>query len=172
MVKHLISTGNLAQEKKERMEEMLTEVVENYVQFNVFPRNDGKLAWRYLLDYLHNTYNVLLVALGKISVIITLDCRTLESLDRLCRDSCSTDLGKIAERCLMADGINKKRNFERICLKTTIKEIKYSNCKEALMKRPGASSSEYKLNTQEIQLCCTCRHFRSAFQIKKCTIYK
>ena len=132
--------------KKERMKEMLTKVVENYIQFNMFPRDDVMLASRYFLDYLRKTYKVLLVAFGVVSVIIVLDCPTSDSLGLLWRHCGSTRLGKVAEGYLVGDGIKKKLNLETVCLKTTIEYGNYRNCMEALMKHPGASSGEYKQN--------------------------
>ena len=89
---------------------------------------------------------MLLVTLKKSSVIIILDCPTLESLKLLWRDYHSGHLDKVAERYLVTDKIKKRLNLETICLKTIIEKENYLNCKKALMRLQSTTSGEYKKN--------------------------
>ena len=142
-VKLLIRGENLAKEKEEAMEEMLTQVVEAYVKFNVFPRDNVAQALKAFTDHLYEAYGLLLVTLKKGSVIIILDCPRLEGLELLWSDYCSGHLDKVAKRYLVSDEI-KKLKLETICLKTVIEEEDYLYCKNAIMKLLSTSSGEYK----------------------------
>ena len=142
----LIKGESLTKEKKEDMEKTLTGIVESYVKFKEFPRDEVAQALKSLIDRLTEVYGVLLVTLWKGSIIIILDCPTLESLELLWSDYDSGHLGKVVEQYLATDEIKKKFNLETICLKTIIEKESYLKCMEALKKRLTTSSGEYKQN--------------------------
>ena len=116
----------------------------NYEKFNVDAEDNGAKALQSFTEYLVTTYDVRLVSVKKGSVVITLDCPTLETLELLWSDYRSGHLVKVAERYLVSDKIKKKLNLETICLKTRIEKGSYLNCSRALMKLPSTGSGEYK----------------------------
>ena len=95
------------------------------------------------------------VTLAVVSVIIILDCPTLESLDRLWSDYISGHLDKNAKRYLVTAEMKKRLNLETVCLKTTITKENYFNCRKALMELSSISSGEFKQRVWEVQLYCT-----------------
>ena len=153
-VKLLISTRNLEKEKEEAMKEMLTQEVHSYLKFNDHSGDELHQAITSFTVHLINVYKVRLVTLGIASVIIFLDCPTLESLERLWSDYLSGHLHKVAERYLVTDEMKKKLILETICLKATIEQENYLNCKKALMERPSTCSGEFKQSVWKVQLCC------------------
>ena len=143
-VKLLISAANLPKEKSEVVEKLLTEVVESYVKFNENSKVDSFEALKAFTDHLVNVYHVVLVTVGKGSVIIILDCPSLESLELLWSDYRSGHLDKVAERYLLCDEIKKKLNLETVCLKSSIEKENYVDCRRALVKLHSTSSGQYK----------------------------
>jgi len=67
------------------------------------------------------------------SLLITVECRTLEILERLWEDYCSGNLNAEAEERLLTDDIKRRFNVESIKLETTILEEDYLACKLFLM---------------------------------------
>ena len=158
---------NLEKKKKEAMEEILIQVVEKYVKCNEFSKDNIEEDLKSFTDHLVHVYGVLLVTVGKGSVIITLDCPTLDSLERLWNDYLAGHLDNLAERFLVTNELKKKLDLETVSLKTTILEEDYLNCKEALMELRSTYSGEFKQNLWEVMLC-TCR----CSSLAKCTMYK
>ena len=126
------------------MKEWLTQEVHFYLQYNDHSGDKHHQAIRHFTDHLINVYEVHLVTLGVGSVIIVLDCPTLESLECLWSDYLSGHLDKVAGRYLVTDEIKKRLSLEAICLETIIAEENYLNCKKALMEVPSTSSGELK----------------------------
>ena len=140
----LISTKYLEEEKREVIEEILTKEVQNYLRFHDHSGDDRALAMRSFTDHLINVYYVHLVTIDMGSVVIILDCPTLDSLEHLWRDYLAGHLDKVAERYLVTNEIKEKLKLEGNCLKTTIAEENYLNCKKALAKLPSTCSGEFK----------------------------
>ena len=135
----LIDANNtLEKEKKEAIKEMLTQLVQTCDK-----GSDHSRDWRHLKSFTGNlieTYEVLVLNVDKGSIVISLRCPTLESLEHLWSDYRSGDLDKLAERCLVTDDMKKKLKLETSYLKTTIGEENYLNCKKALMGLPSTCS--------------------------------
>ena len=165
-VKLFIWGKNLEENKKEAMEKILTQVVETYVKCNDFSKDNIEEDLKSFTDHLVDVYGLLLVTVGKGSVIIILDCRTLDSLEHLWNDYLAGHLDNLAERYLVTNEMKKKLNLETVSLKTTILEEDYLNCKEALMELRSTYSGEFKQNVWEVKLC-TCR----CSSLAKCTMY-
>ena len=153
------------------MEQILTQVVEIYVNCNDFSRDNLVEDLKSFTDHIVETYRVHLVTVGKGSVIIILDCPTVDSLEHLWNDYLAGHLDTVAERYLVTDVMKKKLNLDTVCLKTTIEEENYLNCKEALMELPSTYSGELKQNIWEVKLH-TGRCSSLAFLFKKCIMYK
>ena len=149
---------------------MLTKIVEAYDKNNDHSSDDME-SLKSFTDKLIDTYEVLVVAVCKGSIVVILKCPTLERLEQLWSDYLSGHLDKVAERYLITDKMKKKLNQETICLKTTIYEENYLNCKKVLLKLPSTCSGEYKPNVWEVQLYQVLYKESSlAFQFQECTI--
>ena len=135
-------------EKKEReaMEEIFTPVIEKYVKCREFSKDNLEEDLKSFTDHIENVYRVNLVTVGNGSVIIILDCPTLDSLEHLWNDYLAGHLDNLAERYLVTNELKKKLNLETVCLKTTMVEEDYLNCKEALMELRSTYSGEFKQN--------------------------
>ena len=144
----LIDANNtLEEEKKEAVKEISTKVV------HIF--DDQSRDWRCLKSFTGNlikTYQVLVLNVCKGSIVISLRCPTLESLEHIWSDYRSGDLDKFAEQYLVTDEMKERLNQETIYLKTTIDDENYLNCKTAVMELPSTCSSEYKQNTWEVDV--------------------
>ena len=138
LVKLLIRTVSLNEEQRKEVEKSLTQAVKNYLKFH-----DSPVIEDFSL-HLVTVYQVSLVTVSSGSIIVTVECPTLESLDHLWSDYLSGELDKVAERCFVTDEMKKKLNLDKICLKTIINEENYLNCRKALMELPSACLGEYK----------------------------
>ena len=114
------------------------------MKFHDHSGHNYALAVKSFSDHLTEVYKVQLVTVGERSVFIILDCPTLDSLEHLWRDYRAGHLEKVAERYLVTDEMKEMLKLEANCLKITIAEENYLNCKEALMKLPSTCSGEFK----------------------------
>ena len=71
------------------------------------------------------------------SLILTVECPTLESLERLWNDYQSGCLNDIAESYLVTDELKRKLELDHVRLRITIEEENYLICKKALMEISG-----------------------------------
>ena len=117
------------------MEKILTQTVQSYLKFHDHSRDDRTEAMQSLINHLINTYRVNLVTVDEGSIIIIVECPTLESLKHLWSDYLAGHLDKVAERYLLTDEMKKELNLETICLKITMKRENYLKCKKALEER-------------------------------------
>ena len=134
---------------------------------NEFPKDNIEEDLKSFTDHLVDVYGILLVTVGNGSVIIILDCPTLDSLEHLWNDYLAGHLDNLAERYLVTKEMKKKLNLETVLLKTNIEEEDYLNCKEALMELRSTYSGEFKENVWEVKLCtgiCS--------SLAECTMYK
>ena len=67
------------------------------------------------------------------SLLITVECRTLDILERLWEDYCSGNFNVEAEERLLTDNIKRRFDVESIKLRTTILQKDYLACKLFLM---------------------------------------
>ena len=149
VIKLLIDANNtLKKEEKEDIKKMLTQLVQT--------RDDQSRGWRYyvksFISLLTKIYKVIVHDVCTGSIVVSLRCPSLESLEHLWSDYHSGDLDKLAERYLVTDDMKKKLKLETSYLKTTIDEENYLNCKKAFMELPSTCSGEYKQNSWEVQV--------------------
>lgn len=98
------------------------------------------------------TYGLLLENVGMGSVIITLNCQSLKSLEHLWNDYLSGHLDKMAEQYLVTKEMKEKLNMETIGLKTTIEKENYLQCRRVLMEHSGVlRSGEYKQRQKKLK---------------------
>ena len=149
----LIQAAKLRKEQQEKAEKMLTELAQSYEEFHDVSTDNGVEALEAFIEHIISAYKVVLIAVGRGSVVIILECIALENLERLWNDYISGRLDEVAEGYLLT-GKMKELKLEANCLKTTIHKENYLNCKKALMELPSTYSGEQ--NVSEVQLC-TCR---------------
>ena len=152
----LIRAAKLRKEQQEKAEKILTQLAQSYEEFHDVSTDNGVEALEAFIEYIISAYEVVLIAVGRGSVIIILECIALENLERLWNDYVSGRLDEVAERYLVTDKMKKELKLETNCLKTTIHKENYLNCKKALMELPSTYSGEFKQSVFEVQLC-TCR---------------
>ena len=150
----LIQAATLRKEQQEKAEKELTQLARIYEEFNDVSADNGVEALEAFIEYLISAYKVVLIAVGRGSVIIFLECIALESLERVWNDCVSGDLDEVAGSYLVTDKMRKELKLETNCLKTTIHKENYLNCKKALMGLPSTYSGEFKHTVVQL---CTCR---------------
>ena len=99
-------------------------------------RADGVPAENYplCLDYyLKGVLDLIVRQAVEGSLLITVECRTLEILERLWKDYCSGHLNEVAEKRLLTEDIKKRFDVESVKLETTISKDDYLACKLFLM---------------------------------------
>ena len=138
----LLSIKNVEKGKKEAIEKLLTERVQNYVKFNDCQESNFLKALKSFTDHLIESYGVNLVTFAVGSVIIILECPTLESLEHLWMDYLAGHLDKTAERYLVNDEMKRELNLETICFTITIEKENYLNCRKALEELPKTCLGE------------------------------
>ena len=134
----LIGIVNLNEKKREKVERLLALNVQTYVEFNSNPSIEA------FTEHLIAVYKVSLRSVGSGSVIIIVECPTLEILEHLWNDYLSGELDKVAERSFVTDELKKELNQETTCLKIFIKEENYLNCRKAFREPPSTCLGEYK----------------------------
>ena len=143
MIKVLISsnTQGLTVEQQRILNEELERSVHKYRRHQdlsslPFDRSVDRLS-----KYIKKIFeaNVLMVKSG--SLILTVQCPTLESLESLWNGYCSGYLNDIVERFLVTDELKRKLGMDNVRLKTTIEEENYLICKKAFMENSGEWSS-------------------------------
>ena len=90
-----------------------------------------------LTEFLKKAYEVAVMMVKSGSLIITVQCLTLESLESLWNDYCFGDLNDIVERFLVTDELKRKLGMDNVRLKTTIEEENYLICKNAFIENSG-----------------------------------
>lgn len=89
------------------------------------------------LQYLKDVRKVLFVDANKGSLIITVECSSLEILEGLWNDHQSGHLNKMAQRFLVTEDILKEFGLVELKITTTIEEKEYRRCKEFFLQCSG-----------------------------------
>ena len=98
-----------------------------------------------LTEFLKKAFEVAVMMVKSGSLIITVQCLTLESLESLWNAYCSGYLNDIVERFLVTDEIKRKLGMDNVRLKTTIEEENYLICKKAFIENSGEWGSLSRL---------------------------
>ena len=102
-----------------------------------------------LVYYLEKVRKTLIVDTQSGSLIITVECSSLEILDELWYDYCNGFLNKMAQKFLVTDEVLKELSLIEVKLTTTVLEEDYKACREHLLQHSGEFGS----------LVFTCRLF-------------
>ena len=137
LLKLKVTTQNLDAKQEKKFSELFKQHIDLYMEYNTLcPSNqpdEGVIGFFKQLEDIHNV----LVKTFKLGCLeITVQCRTLESLESVWSDYCSGHLNEIAEFFLVTDELKRKLNVETVRLKTMISEENYFMCKKALMEMP------------------------------------
>ena len=97
-------------------------------------KNEEKAKW--LFYYLEGVRGVKVKRAIEGSLIITVECPTLEILEQLWDDYCSGHLNAVVQEYLLTDDIKRRLHVEFVKLKTTICEEDYLVCKQFLAGDP------------------------------------
>jgi len=90
-----------------------------------------------LVHYLEKLRKVLIVETQSGSLIITVECRSLEMLDKLWSDYCTGFLNKMVQKFLVTDEVLKELGLTEVKLTTTILEEDYRVCRDHLLQHSG-----------------------------------
>ena len=94
-----------------------------------------------LAEFIEKAFEVVVLFVQPGSLIITVQCPSLESLESLWNGYCSGYLNDIVERFLVTDELKRKLRIDNVGLKTTIEEENYLVCKKAFMENSGEFGS-------------------------------
>ena len=143
MIEVLISlnTQDLTVAQQRILKEELEQSVHKYRRHQDLSSSPFDSSVARLTEYIEKSYEVAVMMVKSGSLIITVQCLTLESLESLWNDYCSGDLNDIIERFLVTDELKRKLGMDNVRLKTTIEEENYLICKKVFCKNSGEWSS-------------------------------
>jgi len=90
------------------------------------------------LNYLQKVRETLIVSVEQGSLIITLECRSLQVLEALWTDYCSGHLSEMAQKYLVTNDILQETGLVEVKLVTTIREEDYRACRDCFLQFPAA----------------------------------
>ena len=132
LIKLLISAPDLNEKQLKKVHAMLSVQVKTYLE--VHDHSTDKLKGvGALTKFITKTYRLFFKDAAVGSLIIVLNCQTIESLEHLWSDYLSGHLDKVAERYLVTDEMKERLNLETINLKTNIEEENYLKCRKVLL---------------------------------------
>ena len=143
MIEVLISSNNqdLTVAQQRILKEELGQLVHKYRRHQDLSSLPVDSSVARLTEYIEKAYEVVVMMVKSGSLIITVQCLTLESLKRLWNDYCSGDLNDIVEKFLVTDELKRKLGMDNVRLKTTIEEENYLICKRVFCENSGEWSS-------------------------------
>ncbi|XP_078345409.1 uncharacterized protein LOC144630925 [Oculina patagonica] len=126
-----------------------TQAVLNFIAYKYFqavdPSNPEEL--NEFVKYLRDVRNVLVLDAQQGSLIITLECSSLEILDGLWEDYCSGHLNEMAQKNLATEEVLKEFGLMAVKLTTTILVKEYKACRRYFLK---SEVHPPRYNTREI----------------------
>ncbi|KAM7440850.1 hypothetical protein ABFA07_010019 [Porites harrisoni] len=132
-----ISAPDLSDEQQENLDDILKVHASKYLIHHSPSTPEGLSAF---FDYLVENFNLSVQSVQKGSLILTVECPTLESLEGLWNDYQLGCLNDIAESYLVTDELKRKLELDHVRLRITIEEENYLICKKALMEISGVAS--------------------------------
>ena len=139
MIKVLISlnTQDLTVEQQRILTEELEQSVHKYRRHQDLSSLPFDSSVDRLTKYIEKAYEVAVMMVKTGSLIITLQCPTLKSLESLWNGYCSGFLNDVVESFLVTDELKRKLGLDNVSLKTTIEEENYLICKKSFMESSG-----------------------------------
>lgn len=90
-----------------------------------------------LLQYLEDIRKVVVVNCHLGSLVLTVECNSLEILDKLWEDYRSGHLGKVVQKCLVSDDILNILGPTEVKVTTSINEEEYKACRQHFLNYQG-----------------------------------
>ena len=87
-------------------------------------------ARHYFIKYLEKVRRVFIVDCKEGSLIVTVKCSSLQTLDELWEDYCSGHLNEMAQKFLVTDEILKAFGLIEVKLSTVIDDDDYRDCRD------------------------------------------
>lgn len=117
----------------------LSQDVLNVIALKYFETVDpSKPEERYgFLQYLKEVRKVLFVDAQPGSLIITVECSSLEILDDLWEDYCTGHLNEVAQQFLVTEDVLNQFGLISVKLTTTVAEKEYRDCRDWILNHPG-----------------------------------
>ncbi|CAH3020394.1 unnamed protein product, partial [Porites evermanni] len=139
LIEVLISwnTHDLTVAQQRILKEELEQSVHKYRRHQDLSSSPVDSSVARLTEYIEKAYEVAVMMVKSGSLIITVQCLTLKSLESLWNDSCSGYLNDIVERFLVTDELKRKLGMGNVRLKTTIEEENYLICKKSFFENSG-----------------------------------
>lgn len=111
----------------------------NFIAFKYFQAVDPSKPEEFngYLQYLKDVRKVLFVDAQTGSLIITVECSSLEILEGLWNDYCTGCLNEMAQKFLVTEAVLKEFGLMEVKLTTTILEKEYSACRRYFLQRLG-----------------------------------
>ena len=85
------------------------------------------------IQYMKEVRKVIVVDVQNGSLILILECSSLQILDELWEDYCTGHLNEVAQKFLVTDEILKEFGLAEVKLTTTINEEEYKACRELFL---------------------------------------
>ena len=116
-----------------------TQDVLNMIADRHFKRRDKSNAEKLddFVEYMERVRKVLVVDAQNGSLIITVECSSLEILDDLWNDYCTGHLNEMAQKYLVTEDILKEFGLVEVKLSTTIQEEEYRAARDYFMQGSG-----------------------------------
>ena len=123
--------------------ESFTQRVLKFIAYKYFQPVDPYKQWELngFLQYLEVVRKVLFVDAQEGSLIITLECSSLEILEGLWEDYCSGHLNEMAQKYLVTEDVLKKFGLIEVKLRTKILEEDYTACRAYFLQSAGECKS-------------------------------
>ena len=112
---------------------VLNRIADWYI--NITPRTQEGLSG--FLSYMEKARNVLVVDKASGSLIITVECSSLEILDGLWQDYLTGHLNEMAQQLLVTEDILREFGLLEVKLKITILEAEYLACRKCFLHFQG-----------------------------------
>ena len=125
---------NVADGSIPSIQQVLRYIALKYFQ-NVDPSNPEELNG--YLQYLRDVREVLVVDTREGSLIVTVECSSLEVLEGLWEDYRTGHLNDMAQKYLVTEDVLKEFGLIEVKLMTTIPEDEYRACREYFLQKPG-----------------------------------
>ena len=131
-----------------------TQGVLNFIAYKYFQAVDPSKPEELngYLQYLRDVRKVLLVDAQQGSLIITLECSSLEILEELWDDYCSGHLNEMAQKFLVTEELLKQFGLIAVKLRTTILLEEYTACREYFLQSAGEFVSWYNFTAIKMEL--------------------
>jgi len=116
-------------------QQVLNNIAIRYLLF--IPPSTGE-EFNGFLSYLQKVRETLIVSVEQGSLIIILECRSLQILEGLWKDYCSGYLNEMAQKYLVTNDFLQESGLLEVKLITTILEEDYRACRDCFLQFPAA----------------------------------